>query len=94
MNQREKAIFLIELVEAMLTKEMQKSSAIGPDKINNLLIELTKIRHSLDDKIMDIEPHKPMPNKIEWMPSEPIVQYSPDEFREGVHQWRTDTLPK
>ena len=48
MNQREKAVFLIEQAEALLTKEMQKSSAIGPDKINNLLIELTKIRHELD----------------------------------------------
>ena len=43
MNQREKAAFLIEMAEAMLTLEMQKSSAIGPDKINSLLIELTKI---------------------------------------------------
>ena len=75
MNQLDKALFLIEMAEQLLTKEMQKSKAIGPDRVNRALIKLTMIRQSLDTKIMDIEPHKPMPNKIKWERCrEPLVR--------------------
>ena len=47
MNELEKALFLIELAESLLTREMQKSAAHHPDEVNRALIELTKIRHGL-----------------------------------------------
>ena len=49
MNHVDKAIVLLELAEALLTTEMQRSKAVGPDKINIALIELTKVRHQLGD---------------------------------------------
>ena len=76
METLDKALFLIEMAEQLLTKEMQKSKAIGPDRVNRALIELTKVRHELKP---EPEPHfvvfdesTKISERFDWKPRKPL----------------------